>query len=202
MVSPSITVGNSYCPENADFDNVFLVGYLSCILADSFQAIFRVRKTKTKALYFALPTEIKLSIAKRFAKSKFDMINNYSKNNEIKKTGMLHLIGELIQFKKQANENVSDLDTLRDIVVDNSGKTRPELQDLMMFNFRETVLSDCYYEAMLYNFLEICNYSLNDEDVEFTDGEQKDFDKYNNDSIYDHIFFKYIQYLMNPKLIF
>ena len=50
MTSPSITVGNSYKPEKADFDNVFVFGSPTCIVADSFQGMKRVRETRKNTL--------------------------------------------------------------------------------------------------------------------------------------------------------
>eukprot|EP01041_Mallomonas_annulata_P015235 gene15235-32277_t len=38
IVSPSITVGNSYKPEIPDFHNVFIYGFPSCVVADIFQS--------------------------------------------------------------------------------------------------------------------------------------------------------------------
>ena len=55
MTSPSITVGNSYKPTEADFDNVFVFSSPTCIVADTFQGMKRVRETRNNTLYFSLP---------------------------------------------------------------------------------------------------------------------------------------------------
>ena len=54
MTTPCITVGNSYNPPVPDFDNVFVYGMSTCIVADTFQTHMRVRKLKNNRMIFCL----------------------------------------------------------------------------------------------------------------------------------------------------
>ena len=68
MTTPSITVGNSYKPKVADFDNIFCFGAPTCCVCGTFQGMKRVRETKNNVLYYALPDKTSLSINIMFAK--------------------------------------------------------------------------------------------------------------------------------------
>lgn len=90
MTTPTITVGNSYKPKLADFDNIFCFGAPTCCVCDTFQGMKRVRETKNNVLYYSLPDKASLATNKRFAQYKFDILKNYNtmncnKNNQLKK---------------------------------------------------------------------------------------------------------------------
>ena len=118
MTSPSITVGNSYKPEKADFDNVFVFASPTCIVADTFQGMKRVRETINNTLYFSLPDKSSLDISKRFSSYKFNLLKNYDNNNKNKEYQMKTIIQELISNYKSNEKiyesNISKLTTIFD----------------------------------------------------------------------------------------
>jgi hypothetical protein len=203
MVSPSITVGNSYCPDIPDFTNVFFVGCPTCIVADNFQAIFRVRKTTSMTMYFSLPSKDGLSQAKKYATQKFNIIKEFNPNNKLRKKATLILLKELIEKKKNnlsANQDTGCLELLFETISGNSNKTPIELLNLMMFNNKENVLSDCYYEAMFYKFLKVCNYKVNNLERDLTEEEQKILENYEKNRIFDKIMIQDIPIITETEM--
>jgi hypothetical protein len=57
MATPSITVGNSYSPPQSAFTSVWILGFPTCIVADTIQGHKRVRHTITNKLYFCVPED-------------------------------------------------------------------------------------------------------------------------------------------------
>ena len=206
LTSPSITVGNSYKPDIIDFDNTFCFGRSTCIVADTFQGLKRVRETKSNTLYFSLPDKESLNTNKRFANHKFDIINNFDKLNDAKTYKMKSIIQELM-LTYQANllmyqSNYNKLSVLQNNFCDNRIKTPRALKKIIMFNYEEQTISDCYYEAVFYSFLKINNYQFDIEidSYEINDENKTKMDQLMKQSISSKILYNDIPLVLNQTM--
>jgi hypothetical protein len=163
--TPTITVGNSYSPEIPDVVGIFINAAPTCTVADTFQGHERARRTKSDTLYFCLPPEKHLNLAKSLSKLKFEILRNYDQHNQQKYQQTLNLITELIQCEKkqyiQRDTTGQYISRLEYFAEELGNKiTPPALKQLMMFNFMEQTLSNCYYEEMFFRFLTLNNYTI------------------------------------------
>ena len=185
ITTPKLTVGTSYDPNCPDFHNIFIIGAPSCIVADVFQGHRRVRKTINNILFYSLPEKTKMDLNKRFYKHRMEIINTWDEREKTRYTKISTLLGELIVYNTNCSvKNPAQLKLLTQIY-NNFNTTNPQpeaLMDIMMFNFKEQVLSDCYYEEMFLKMLEINNYeNITNEDDLNTDKTRENVE--NHDSI-------------------
>ena len=164
MTTPTITVGNSYSPPEADFDNVWICSTPTCIVADTFQSHRRVRHTKSNILYYSFPPEKALNSAKRFFHSKLNILNTFYERNETNAQQLLDQMKDLIEKRKTQilmdnfENRTVDLENLYVVFSENRHRSPAELKALLMFNFKEQTLSNCYYKEMFESFLQLNNY--------------------------------------------
>ena len=157
MTSPTITVGNSYCPDIPDVDEVFIFSYPSCIVADTFQAHMRVRHTKSNMLYFSLPAEREI---KKNRTNGLKMIN-ILENRDLYIGHKKEMIYR--QIRDVSNETINEslkkqLTVLMDAVIEN--ETPETIKNIIWFNLLENTLSASYYIDMFHHFLKINNYII------------------------------------------
>ena len=204
MTSPSITVGNSYKPSEADFDNVFVFASPTCIVADTFQGMKRVRETRKNTLYFSLPDKSSLDISKRFSSYKFNLLKNYDTNNKNKEYQMKTIIQELITNYKTNEKiyesNILKLNTIFDCFDGGRDITPTILKDIIMFNYKEQIISDCYYEDVFNKFLEINNYICVKNIEEMNEQERKQYENLQNKSIKNEILYSDIPLIKDDKV--
>ena len=205
MTTPSITVGNSYKPPIIDFDNIFCFAAPTCCVCDTFQSIKRVRETRSNTLYFSLPDKMYLDRNKRFAPYKLEILKNYDLINKQKTTKMKTVIQELINNYKnniQVYEaNYNKLYMLQSTLCNDRVKTPNALKDIVMFNFKEQTLSDCYYEQMFVKFLEINNYQYcPNNSIEMTSEEMSNYENLYKQSISSKIQYHHIPIIINEDV--
>ena len=161
ITSPTITVGNSY--TICDFDNVFICSSPTCIVADIFQCHRRVRYLTKDTLYFSLPSQGSKTFNKRFFQHKLEILRNFNDRNELKTQLTVKLLKELKekkdyqQYKNEAEDKRIDLETLLENL-ENRHQSPKALQDLLISNYQENTLSQCYYDEMFIEFLRLNNY--------------------------------------------
>ena len=203
MTSLSITVGNSYKPEKADFDNVFVFASPTCIVADTFQGMKRVRETINNTLYFSLPDKSSLDISKRFSSYKLNLLKNYDTNNKNKEYQMKIIIQELIENyksnEKMYESNILKLNVIFDCFDGGRDITPKILKDVIMFNYKEQIISDCYYEEVFKKFLEINNY-ICVTNIEMNEQERKQYENLQNKSIKNEILYSDIPLIKDDKV--
>ena len=136
MTTPTITVGNSYKPAQADFSNIWIFGVPTCIVADIFQSSKRPRETINNILYFTLPVKKSLDTAKRDAVIKFKVLDEFDETNEAKIKLTYNTINDLI-LKINKNPYGENTEYLKHYltVFDKNNTMPPALKKLKMFNF-------------------------------------------------------------------
>ena len=128
-----------------------------------FQCHRRVRYLTKDTLYFSLPTQKSKTYNKRFFEHKLDILRNFNDLNESKTKLTIKLLKDLKerkskqQFKNEAEDQRIDLDTLLENL-ETRHQSPKALQDLLISNFQENTLSQCYYDAMFIEFLRLNNY--------------------------------------------
>eukprot|EP01041_Mallomonas_annulata_P011871 gene11871-24874_t len=160
IVSPSITVGNSYKPEIPDFHNVFIYAFPSCVVADIFQSHKRVRELINNTVYYCLPSERILTLNKKLCPLKFKVLSQFDKQTATNKNDTIQLINNLID---QETKEISDVKYLEYLTVikqslENYAETPLGLRRLLLNNLLENTLSKRYYKEMFEDFLKFCNY--------------------------------------------
>ena len=204
MTSPSITVGNSYKPNIADFDNIFCFAAPTCCVCDTFQSIKRVRETKSNNLFFSLPDKVNLDRNKRFSGYKLDILQNYDLINKQKTIKMKTLIQELINNYKNNlqvyENNYNKLYMLQNTLCNDRKKTPKSLKDIVLFNYKEQTISDCYYEQMFIKFLEINNYQYTHNDTDISGEETSKYEDLNKQSISAKISYHHIPIIINQDI--
>jgi hypothetical protein len=177
MATPALTVGNSYCPEKPDFHNVFIRGYPTCIVADTFQSHFRVRETINNRLFYSLPSRKILNIKSHLAKLSFDMLDKYDESIARQDT----LVGDTMReaFLTLALKDDSALKDIRNVIaIFHSNEKAPiVLQKIMMSIFEEETLSAAYYEKMFHTFLKKLNYKIEDEEIILTSDQKNEMEQ-------------------------
>ena len=165
MTTPTITVGNSYKPSVPDFDNVWIRASPTCIVADTFQSHRRVRETTTDTLYYSYPVEKALANGKRLFNYKHELLRTFYERNENNAVLLQRLIAELItkrnnqMFMECIENRRVDLDNISLTFGANRHLSPDNLKELLMFNFKEQTLSNCYYKEMFDVFLKLNNYA-------------------------------------------
>ena len=88
--------------------------------------------------------------------------------------------------------NINKITTLQNMICDDRNITPNALKKLIMFNFEEQVLSNCYYESMFLSFLEKNNYqNVNDKDnLDINNGIISQYDALKKQSISSKIMYK------------
>ena len=197
-------MGNSYKPTEADFDNVFVFASPTCIVADTFQGMKRVRETRNNTLYFSLPDKSSLDISKRFSSYKLNLLKNYDNNNKNKEYQMKTIIQELIANYKSNEKiyesNISKLNIIFDCFDGGRDITPTILKDVIMFNYKEQIISDCYYEDDFNKFLEINNYICVKNIEEMNEQERKQYENLQNKSIKNEILYSDIPLIKDDKV--
>ena len=166
MTTPTITVGNSYKPDIPDFTNIWIIGSPTCIIADTFQSHRRVRETTSNTLYFSYPNPKSLSNGKRLFDYKNEILNTYYERNETNAMKLQYLICELItmrqnqMYMEQIENRRVDLESIYFNFAKNRNLSPDNLKDLLMFNFKEQTISNCYYKEMFAQFLLLNNYDV------------------------------------------
>lgn len=204
MTTPSITVGNSYKPEFADFHNIFIHGSPTCIVADTFQGHKRVRETINQTLYYALPNKKSLDTGRRLITHKLKLINSFNEDNAVKRKITSNLINELIVIKSRNPIYNADADQLRQLALtfgENRVKSPKGLKDLIIFNYIEAVLSSCYYAEMFEFFLQLNNYSGNNKEFEPSSDESNDIRDLSENRIETDLKYSEIPHIDHDKLI-
>jgi len=164
MTTPTITVGNSYKPSVPDFDSVWIRASPTCIVADTFQSHRRVRETTTDTLYYSYPVEKALANGKRLFNYKHELLRTFYERNENNAVLLQRLIAELItkrnnqMFMECIENRRVDLDNISLMFGAQRHLSPDNLKELLMFNFKEQTLSNCYYKEMFDVFLKLNNY--------------------------------------------
>ena len=186
MTTPTITVGNSYKPIVIDYTNIFFYGMPTCCICDSFQSLKRVRETTSNNLFYSLSEN--MEIHKRFAPHKFEILKNFDLNNLCKTNQMKRLLQELIN-QYEITPLIYGLHIQKvkhfQCMFDERKQSPNSLKQLIISNFEEQTLSDCYYEKMFNKFLEINNYQRveNKEDLNFDAEKEIEYDILKNSAI-------------------
>ena len=178
IATPSITVGNSYCPLQTTFTSVWINFYPSCIVADTFQGHKRVRYTTTNTLYFCLPDD---KMLKLIAGGRGEIIKSlvaFDKITSDKRTLILDHSTE--QYKIISQKLITDANNqviwcaknnrkpdmykkIIDAVGENYDITPEPLRRLLFNNAHETTLSCIYFKSMVLTFIFRCGYDLQNQ---------------------------------------
>jgi hypothetical protein len=158
FATPTITVGNSYAPDRpADFHQVWIKGYPTCIVADTFQSHMRVRHLKDNTIYFSLPEEKILLMNERGTDFAFRVLKDFDELTENKRKILVDTIDKWLLAASKWDDT-DRMELIRDRLTDNYHETPKPLRELLMFCFIEATLSKNFYKQMFVHFLEICNY--------------------------------------------
>lgn len=185
--TPTITVGNSYDPKNADFHNIFIRASPTCIVADTFQAHFRVRKTINNQLIYSLPDKKILRLQSNAAKSGFILLDKYDIISKQRKTihenAMYNAFWTLIKEPGIIDKN--EMKSINDImIIFNEKEEYPEmLEKILMYKLEEKLLSQAYYEPMFDYFLEKLNYKKDENDDIITKEDEKRMEDLNDNKV-------------------
>lgn len=173
IATPSITVGNSYCPEQTTFSSVWINFYPSCIVADTMQGHKRVRHTTTNKLFFCLPTDKLLKLA---SSGRGEIIKTMAEFDKITTDKRIiagtHAVEQRDRITKKliedANKQVkwccnhADSPAKYNLIVDsvsvNYCITPVALRRLLFNNIHESVLSCLYFKSMVRTFIFRCGY--------------------------------------------
>lgn len=160
ITSPTNTIGCSYSPEgDADFDEVWINAFPTCVVRDTFQTQMRVRHLRENKMVFCLPTAQQLNFCKLRYQNQFDLFDAYESNIQDKETVAKGLICKLIENRK-ADNATDDCSELVDILesYNTHTKTPAVLKNLYFANLYEETISTLHYVAMFRSFLIKCGY--------------------------------------------
>jgi hypothetical protein len=163
MATPSITVGNSYCPQNTTFSSVWISGFPTCIVPDTIQGHKRVRHTTTNILYFCIPEEslLKFLTGMRgniiYSLAQFDDITE--EKRELIVTSTQKKI-EKINNMKHNDESTEQYDAIVRALTNEYVQTPTPLRRLLFQNSLENELSHKFFAHMFFHFLDICGYDI------------------------------------------
>lgn len=173
IATPSITVGNSYCPPQTTFTSVWIYFFPSCIVADTMQGHKRVRYTTTNTLYYCVPRDKLLNFISggrgSFIKSmtEYDhitqdkriMAGTYAiqQRDEITKKLLLTAKTQVEWCKRHKNKPVL-FDKIVDALSVKYIQTPEPLRKLLLNNANESVLSCVYFKSMVSKFISRCGY--------------------------------------------
>ena len=134
-----------------------------------------------------MPDKVNLDRNKRFSGYKLDILQNYDLINKQKTIKMKTLIQELIHNYKNNlqvyENNYNKLYMLQNTLCNDRKKTPKSLKDIVLFNYKEQTISDCYYEQMFIKFLEINNYQYTHNDNDISSEESSKYEDLNKQSI-------------------
>jgi len=199
MVSPSVTVGNSYAPATPDFDNVFMASAPTCIVADTFQSHLRVRETKNRLAFYALPTVESLRNGRKFYPYKMELVQSFDARNRRLFHRLKTQVDALVQKKRSVNEAFVSaditLESLSKYLGEAMERTPAQLVELLMFNFQEQTLSSGYYQEMFQHFLTLNNYRVLSAQ---TTPDAKDTEAYK--LLQDHAVYQEVNYHVIPRV--
>jgi hypothetical protein len=137
--SPCITVGISYdIPDH--YDSIFCYALPSCLVRDYFQALYRVRETRKRKLYYTIQSFYKdrKVITKEALEARFKQ--------------------DTIENKKNYNQVIKDLG------IENDFEKAPKwLMDLHISNMSEKNISDSHFRTMFDYYLHLNNYIKKEE---------------------------------------
>ena len=163
----------------------------------------RVRETRNNTLYFSLPDKSSLDISKRFFSYKLNLLKNYDTNNKNKEYQMKTIIQELIanykSNEKMYESNILKLNVIFDCFDGGRDTTPKMLKDIIIFNYKEQIISDCYYEEVFKKILEINNY-ICVTNIEMTEQEKKQYENLQNKSIKNEILYSDIPLITDDKI--
>ena len=163
MATPSITVGNSYCPKNTTFSSVWILGFPTCIVPDTIQGHKRVRHTTTNKLYFCVPQPSLLKLLSGMrgniihSLAQFDDITDEKREFIVEST--LKKIAK-IDSSKHTDESTEQYDAIVRALTNEYVQTPTPLRNLLFQNSLENELSHKFFTSMFFHFLDICGYDI------------------------------------------
>jgi hypothetical protein len=163
MATPSITVGNSYCPQNTTFSSVWILGFPTCIVADTIQGHKRVRHTTTNKLYFCVPPE---STLKFLSGMRGNMIHSLAQFDNITDEKRELIVSstqkriEKINNNKHHDESTEQYDAIVRALTNEYVQTPTPLRQLLFQNALENELSHKFVASMFSHYIDICGYDI------------------------------------------
>ena len=103
------------------------------------------------------------------------------------------LIANYKSNEKTFESNILKLNVIFDIFDGGRDTTPTILKDIIMFNYKEQIISDCYYEGVFKKFLELNNYICL-TNIEMTEQEKKQYENLQNKSIQKEIYVYSLMY--------
>ena len=184
MATPSITVGNSYCPKNTTFTSVWIYGFPTCIVPDTIQGHKRVRHTTTNIVYFSVPDP---KLMKFLNGMRGNIINSLAQYDSITDSKIELIVEstkkkiEKINCSKHTDETTEQYDAIIRSLTNEYVQTPIPLRSLLFQNSLENELSNKFFIKMFLHYLDICGYDIisskkKDGTFDITEEEKKEID--------------------------
>lgn len=201
MATPSITVGNSYCPAQTTFTSVWIFGFPTCIVADTIQGHKRVRHTTTNNLYFCVPEDSLLKLLSGMRGNVIQCLADFDVINDEKRQMVVNFTQkriEKINKTKHNDETIEQYDAIIRALTNEYQITPLPLRRLLFQNLLENELSKKYFTPMFFRFLDICGYDIisskkKDGKFELTKEEKNEIERNYSNAIEERILYSSIE---------
>ena len=163
MATPSITVGNSYCPKSTSLTSIWILGFPTCIVPDTIKGHKRVRHTTTNKLYYCVPEDSLLKLLSGMRGNIIHSLAHFDDITDEKRepiTSSTQKKIEKINNIKHIDESTEQYDATVRALTNEYVQTPTPLRRLLFQNSLENELSHKFFATMFLHFLDICGYDI------------------------------------------